>query len=292
MSSSFEKYQKKRLISSYFSVVLSTTLVLFLLGILGLLVLNTKKVADYYKEKIALTVYLKDSAKDVEIQQLQKTLALAEYTKSADFVSKETAAANLTADIGEDFVEYLGENPLLNSLDVYLNAAFVDSVKLEAIAAEISEKNFVAEVSFDKPLVSKLNANIKTIGLGILIACIFFAIVAALLINSSIRLSVYAKRFTIKTMQMVGATKGFIRKPFIWNSVKMGIIAAILALAGMAGALYYANKSVPDLQLTSDKMLIGIVFAGILVIGIFITLISSFLATQRFLNLRTDQLYY
>jgi cell division transport system permease protein len=292
MSSSFEKYQKKRLISSYFSVVLSTTLVLFLLGILGLLVLNTKKVADYYKEKIAVTVYLKDSAKDVEVQQLQKTLALAEYTKSADFVSKETAAANLTEDIGEDFVAYLGENPLLNSLDVYLNAAFVDSVKLEAIAAEISEKNFVEEVSFDKPLVSKLNANIKTIGLGILIACIFFAIVAALLINSSIRLSVYAKRFTIKTMQMVGATKGFIRKPFIWNSVKMGVIAAILALAGMAGALYYANKSLPELQLTSDKVLIGAVFAGILVIGVFITLISSFLATQRFLNLRTDELYY
>lgn len=292
MSSSFEKYQKKRLISSYFSVVLSTTLVLFLLGMLGLLVLNTKKVADYYKEKIALTVYLKDSAKDVEIKQLQKTLALAEYTKAAEFVSKETAAANLTEDIGEDFVAYLGENPLLNSLDVYLNAQFVDSEKLEAIAAEISEKNFVEEVSFDKPLVSKLNANIKKIGLGILIACIFFALVAALLINSSIRLSVYAKRFTIKTMQMVGATKGFIRKPFIWKSVKMGIIAAVLALAGMAGALYYANKSLPELQLTSDKVLIGSVFAGILVIGIFITLISSFLATQRFLNLRTDQLYY
>ena len=214
------------MISSYFSVVLSTTLVLFLLGVLGLLVLNTKKVADYYKEKIALTVYLKDSAKDVEIKQLQKTLALAEYTKSAEFVSKETAAANLTAEIGEDFVAYLGENPLLNSLDVYLKSEFVSGNELDEIAAEISEKNFVQEVSFDKPLVSKLNANIKNIGLGILIACIFFALVAALLINSSIRLSVYAKRFTIKTMQMVGATKGFIRKPFIWKSVKMGIIAA------------------------------------------------------------------
>ncbi|WP_046743048.1 cell division protein FtsX [Kordia zhangzhouensis] len=292
MSSSFEKYQKKRLISSYFSVVLSTTLVLFLLGILGLLVLNTKKVADYYKEKIALTVYLKDSAKDVEIEQLQKTLALATYTKSAAFVSKETAAANLTADIGEDFVEYLGENPLLNSIDVYIKSDFVSGEKLDSIAAEITEKNFVEEVSFDKPLVSKLNANIKRIGYGILIACIFFAIVAALLINSSIRLSVYAKRFTIKTMQMVGATKGFIRKPFIWNSIKMGIIAAILALAGMAGVLYYAHKTLPQLQLANDQLLIGAVFAGILVIGVLITLVSSFFATQRFLNLRTDQLYY
>lgn len=292
MSSSFEKYQKNRLISSYFSVVLSTTLVLFLLGILGLLVLNTKKVADYYKEKIALTVYLKDSAKDVEVKQLQKTLALAEYTKSADFVSKETAAANLTEDIGEDFVQYLGENPLLNSLDVYINAQFVSTEQLETIAAEISEKNFVEEVSFDKPLVSKLNANIKRVGLGILITCIFFAIVAALLINSSIRLSVYAKRFTIKTMQMVGATKSFIRRPFIWNGVKMGVIAAILALAGMAGVLYYVNKSLPQLQLANDKVLIGSVFAGIFLIGVFITWISSFFATQRFLNLRTDQLYY
>ncbi|WP_298417014.1 permease-like cell division protein FtsX [uncultured Kordia sp.] len=292
MSSSFEKYQKNRLISSYFSVVLSTTLVLFLLGILGLLVLNTKKVADYYKEKIALTVYLKDSAKDVEIKQLQKTLALAEYTKSADFVSKEAAAANLTEDIGEDFVQYLGENPLLNSLDVYMNAQFVSAEQLETIAAEISEKNFVSEVSFDKPLVSKLNANIKRIGLGILITCIFFALIAALLINSSIRLSVYAKRFTIKTMQMVGATKSFIRRPFIWNGIKMGIIAAILALAGMAGVLYYVNKSLPQLQLANDKILIGSVFAGIFLIGVLITWISSFFATQRFLNLRTDQLYY
>ncbi|PTX59289.1 cell division protein FtsX [Kordia periserrulae] len=291
MSSSFDKYQKKRLISSYFSVVLSTTLVLFLLGILGLLVLNTKKVADYYKEQVPMTIFFKNSAKDVEMQQLQKTLALADYTKSANFVSKDQAAVKLTDDIGEDFVAFLGENPLYNSLDVYLNSNFVSVEELEAIVKELSEKSFVNEVSYDKSLVSKLNANIKTIGFWILVACVFFAIVAALLINSSIRLSVYAKRFTIKTMQMVGATKGFIRKPFIWKSVKMGIIAAILALAGMAAMLYYANKSLPQLQLIDNKLLIGSVFAGILVIGILITLISSFFATQRYLNLRTDQLY-
>lgn len=291
MSSSFDKYQKKRLISSYFSVVLSTTLVLFLLGVLGLLVLNTKKVADFYKEKIPMTIFFKDSAKDVEMEQLQKTLALADYTKAANFVSKEEAAVKLTEDIGEDFVKFLGENPLYNSLDVYLNSNFVSVEELEAIVKELGEKSFVNEVSYDKSLVSKLNANIKTIGFWILVACIFFAFVAALLINSSIRLSVYAKRFTIKTMQMVGATKGFIRKPFIWKSVKMGIIAAILALAGMAGMLYYAHKSLPQLQLIDNKILIGSVFAGILVIGILITLISSFFATQRYLNLRTDQLY-
>lgn len=292
MSSSFEKYQKRRLISSYLSVILSTALVLFLLGVLGLLVLNTKKVADHFKEKIALTVYLKDSAKDVEIKQLQKTLALADYTKSADFVSKEVAAAKHSEDIGEDFIAYLGENPLLNSLDVYLNSEFVSVEKIDEIASEISTKNFVEEVSYDRPLVSKLNANIKKVSLGILAVCLFFTIAAVILINSSIRLSVYAKRFTIKTMQMVGATKRFIRKPFIWRGIQMGIIASILAMLGMAAIVYYADRFAPELKLMNNTMLMGAVFAGIFVIGILITWLSTFFATQRFLNLRTDELYY
>lgn len=292
MSSSFEKYQKRRLISSYFSVVLSTTLVLFLLGLLGLLVLNTKKVADYFKEQIAVSVYMKDSAKDVEIEQLEKTLALADYTKSVRFVSKEEAAAAHSEDIGEDFMEFLGANPLQNSLDVFLNADFVSTEKLTTIKEELLAKGFVEEVTYDAPLISGLNANIKKISLIVLLISAFFAFAAALLINSSIRLSVYAKRFTIKTMQMVGATKKFIRRPFIWKSIRLGILSAILALAGMAVVLYYFNKMFPDLQLTKDKMLFIPVFLGVFVLGILITWISTFFATQRFLNLRTEDLYY
>ncbi|PKV48386.1 cell division protein FtsX [Aquimarina sp. MAR_2010_214] len=292
MSSSFEKYQKRRLISSYFSVVISISLVLFLLGLLGLLVLNTKKVADHFKEKIALTIYLKDTAKDVEIKQLEKTLALAEYTKSTTFISKDEAAEEHSKDIGENFMDFLGYNPLQNSIDVYLKADFVDQVKIEEINASIIKKDFVDEVIYDKPLISLLNDNIKRISFWVLLISGVFTFIAVLLINSSIRLSVYSKRFIIKTMQMVGATKKFIRKPFVWKSVRLGMIGAMVALIGVGIVLYYLNKTFPELALLDDEILLIILFAGIFGIGVLITWISTFFATQRFLNLRTDELYY
>jgi cell division transport system permease protein len=292
MASSFEKYQKRRLISSYFSVVISISLVLFLLGLLGLLVLNTKKVADHFKEKIALSVYLKDTAKQVEIDQLQQSLALAEYTKSATFVSKEQAAEEHSATIGENFMEFLGYNPLQNSIDVYLLADFVSPTKLEEIQNEIMTKDFVDEVIYDKPLIVLLNDNIKKISLWVLVISAIFLFIAVLLINSSIRLSVYAKRFTIKTMQMVGATKGFIRRPFILKSIKLGILGSVVAIFGMFLVLFYLDKYFPQMQFLQDKFLIGSLFMFILLMGIFISWISTFFATQRFLNLRTDELYY
>ncbi|MCT8339565.1 cell division protein FtsX [Luteirhabdus pelagi] len=292
MASSFEKYQKRRLISSYFSVVISISLVLFLLGLLGLLVLNTKKVADHFKEKIALTVYLKDTAKQVEIEQLQQSLALAEYTKTATFISKEQAAEEHSETIGENFMEFLGENPLQNSIDVYLLADYVSPAQLEEITNEIMTKGFVDEVVYDKPLIALLNDNVKKISLWVLIISSVFLFIAVLLINSSIRLSVYAKRFTIKTMQMVGATKRFIRKPFIWKSMKLGMIGAVVALIGMGLVLYYLNKSFPELQLLEDQLLLIGLFVGVFLIGILISWLSTFFATQRFLNLRTDELYY
>lgn len=292
MASSFEKYQKRRLISSYFSVVLSISLVLFLLGLLGLLVINTKKVADHFKEKIALTIYLKDSAKEVEITQLKQSLALAEYTKSAEFISKEEAAEEHGETIGENFMEFLGYNPLQNSIDVYLLADYVSSAQLEEITNEISTKDFVEEIVYDKPLIALLNDNVKKISFWVLVISTIFTLIAVLLINSSIRLSVYAKRFTIKTMQMVGATKKFIRRPFIWKSVRLGILGSILAMIGMAVVLYFLDKNFTELQLIEDKILLIALFVFIFLMGVFITWISTFFATQRFLNLRTDELYY
>ena len=292
MSSSFEKYQKRRLVSSYFSVVISIALVLFLLGLLGLLVLNTKKIADHFKEQIALTIYLKDTAKEVEINQLKTSLTMAEYTKSARFVSKEEAAEAHSKAIGEDFMDFLGYNPLQNSIDVYLKADYITSGQVDTIASEITGKPFVDEVIYDKPLISLLNENVTRISFWILAISAIFTFIAVLLINSSIRLSVYSKRFIIKTMQMVGATKRFIRRPFIWKSVKLGMIGGLLALAGMGAVLYYMNKSFPELELLQDPYLLGGLFLGVFIAGIIITWLSTFFATQRFLNLKTDELYY
>lgn len=292
MSKSFEKYQKRRLITSYFSVVVSISLVLFLLGLLGLLVLNSKKVGDYFKEQIPIVVFLKDTAKEVEITQLKQSLALADYTKDAIYVTKEQAAEEHSATIGEDFMEYLGDNPLQNSIDVRLIADFVTPEKVEEIVGELKAKDFVDDVVYDQPLIEQLTANVAKISFWVLIIAGLFLLIAVLLINSSIRLSVYAKRFTIKTMQMVGATKRFIRMPFILKSVRLGFIGSVVAMAGMAVVLYYINKSFPDLQLLNDRLMIGAVFAFVFVMGLFITWLSTYFATQRFLNLRTDDLYY
>ncbi|MGA9238463.1 cell division protein FtsX [Robiginitalea sp.] len=292
MSKSFERYQRRKLISSYFSVILSIALVLFLLGVLGLLVLNTKKLADHFKEEITVSVFLKDSAKEVEIGQLQKSLVLSEYTKSAVFVSKDEAAEEHSAEIGEDFLEFLGYNPLKNSIDINLNADFVNTAQVDSIAQSIASQSFVEEVSFDRPTLDLLTRNVKRLGLGILIASALFTLIAVLLINSSIRLSIYSKRFIIKTMQMVGATKSFIRKPFIWTNIKLGMIGAILALLGLAGMLFYLNQNFPQLGLLQDMVQLGLVFAGVFAAGVLISLASTYFATQRFLNLRTDDLYY
>ncbi|GGH36105.1 cell division protein FtsX [Mangrovimonas yunxiaonensis] len=292
MSSSFERYQKRRLISSYFSVVLSIALVLFLLGLLGLLVLNAKKVSDHFKEQVVVTIYLKDSAKEVEVKQLEKSLAMADYVKATEYVSKDQAAELMKVENGEDFMDFLGYNPLQNSIDVTVKADFVTEEQLKKIADETTGKSFVEEVRYDSDLVTLMNNNVRKISFWILVLSAVFTVIAVLLINSSIRLSVYAKRFTIKTMQMVGATKHFIRKPFVWKSVRLGIIGALVAMIGMAVTLYYINKTFPELNFMSNQILIGSLFLIILLLGIVITWISTFIATQRFLNLKTDQLYY
>jgi len=270
MSKSFERYQKRKLISSYFSVVLSIGLVLFLLGVLGLLVLNTKKLADHFKEQIKISVFLKDSAKEVEVDQLQKSLVMADYTKSAVYVSKEDAAELHSTEIGENFLDFLGYNPLKNSIDVSLKADFVSTEQVEEIATELAKKDYVEEVSYDKPLIALLTENVKRISFWILIASAVFTLIAVLLINSSIRLSIYSKRFIIKTMQMVGATKRFIRRPFIWTNIKLGMLGSLLALIALGTVLYYVNMNFPELNLLQDFTILGILFVGVFVLGVLI----------------------
>jgi cell division transport system permease protein len=266
--------------------------VLFLLGCLGLLVLNAKTISDNFKEQVVVTIYLNDSAKEVEVKQLEKSLAMAEYTKSSVYVSKEEAAELMKAEYGDDFLDNVGQNPLQNSIDVHLKADFVTSEILTGITDDLSQKDFIQEIRYDDDLVELMNNNVKKITFWVLVISALFTLIAVLLINSSIRLAVYSKRFIIKTMQMVGATKTFIRRPFVFKSVQLGVIGAVVALIGMAIVLYYLNQTFPELELLQKPLIISILFIGIFGLGVLITWLSTFIATQRFLNLKTDQLYY
>lgn len=292
MPKSFEKYQKKRLRSSYLSVIVSIALVLFLIGLLGLLVLKTKALGQHFKEQITLSVFMKDAVAENEITKFVKELKALDYTKNVVFVSKEDAAILMQEEIGQDFLEFLGTNPLKNVVNIHLNSDFVTQERIKEIETSLVKNNLVHEISYDKPLIELLNKNIKRISLWVLIFSGLLTLIAVVLINSSIRLSVYSKRFIIKTMQMVGATKGFIRRPFIWTSIKLGIIGALIAIAALAGLSFYIEKQIPEISLLNNLELLAIVFGGVLLLGILITWISTFFATRRFLNLRTNELYY
>ena len=283
-----DKYQKRRLLSTYFSVVISISLVLFMVGVLGLLLLNSKKVADHFKEQIAFTIYISDSAKPIEVKQLQKSLTLRKETKSVRFISKEEAAESHANDIGEDFMEFLGYNPLLSSIDVYFISDYVSPAFLAELKRDFETRAYVSEVFYDIPLLEILDNNIKKITQGIIALSGFFIVIAILLINSSIRLSVYSKRLVIKTMQLVGATKRFIQRPFIWKHLQLGLLGALLACGSMSFLLFKLNERFPELNLLEQPEEAGLIFFIIIMMGVVITAASTFFATQRFLNLTTD----
>jgi cell division transport system permease protein len=265
--------------------------VLFVVGVLGLLVLNTQRVAQHVKEQIVLTVFLDNQAKEVEVEQLKTMLALAPFTRSATFISKAQAAQEHSAEIGEDFMDFLGYNPLKDAIDLRLKGSYVNTLSVDSISTMISDRSYVSEVVYDRPLIGLLNENIERISLLLLISCGFFLIVSILLINNSIRLSIYAKRMVIKTMQLVGARKGFIRRPFVRRYVLLGLLSALLACGGIWGLLQVAIDYVPNLSELMDIETILMAFGGVVLLSFVITSLSATLATQRYLNLKTDFLY-
>ncbi|OSY88734.1 cell division protein FtsX [Tenacibaculum holothuriorum] len=291
-TSSYDSFQKRRLQSSYVSVVVSISLVLFMIGVLGLVLLKSTRVANHFKEKVVMTLFLKDDVTKKQVTDLQKHIQKQGFTKRITYVTKEQAAKIYKRDLGEDFLKFLGDNPLKNGLDIYLKAEYVTPEKMTQIEKDFNKNNFVAEVNYDKPLVELLTKNIQRMSFWLLVLSGFFGLVAIILINSSIRLSIYSKRFNIKTMQMVGATKSFIRKPFIWQSIKLGLLGAVIAMICLGFLIYYVDKYIPTLALLKDYITLGYVAGGIIFVAFFITWISTFFATQRFLNLQTNDLYY
>ena len=292
MSSKFESYQNRRLRSSYFSVVISIALVLFMVGFLGLVLLKSSQVANHFKEEIVMTLFLKNETSKEQIKNLRNSLKKEEFVSNIVFIDKEEAAKFYAEDLGEDFIAYLGTNPLKNSIDIYLKPDFVTPIKMEQISKRFQKNSFVFEVSYDKTLVTFLTQNIQKVSFWLFIISSFFGLIALILINSSIRLSIYSKRFNIKTMQMVGATKRFIRKPFLWRSVKLGFLGAFISFLGLGIVIYYIDKKIPTLELLSDYSVMIYISSGIVIVAFIISWLSTFFATQRFLNLQTEELYY
>ncbi len=292
MSKKETNITKRRLRSSYITSIISISLVLFLLGMLGLLVLNAKRLSIYVKENIGFSVILNENVKEVDIILLQKSLDAAEFVKSTKYITKEEAAKELQHDLGEDFIEFLGFNPLLASIEVNLYAEYANPDSIEVIEKNFKQYDQIKEVFYQKSLVSLVNENIRKISIIILVFSGLLFLVAITLINSTIRLSVYSKRFIINTMQLVGATGGFIRRPFLYKSAGNGIIAALIAIGFLSGVLYLVQQEFKEVVNFKDIEIIGSLFIGVLIIGIIINWISTFFAVTKYLRMKVDKLYY
>jgi cell division transport system permease protein len=287
-----EDISKGRLRSSYLTQIVSISLVLFLLGLLGFVLINARALSDYFRESLSFSVMLDEDAKEADIRMLQKDLDAKHFVKSTEYISKEQAAENLKEDLGEDFLTFMGYNPLLPSIDVYLLADYTHPDSVLNIESYLMEYDVVNEVYFQESFLHLINENVKKISAFLLIFSGLLLFISLTIINNTIRLSVYSKRFIIRTMQLVGATRSFIRRPFLLRSIVHGIIAALLSVVLLMAILFFVEKEFYLLFSLQDIGLILFLFGGIVLIGILINLVSTFFSVTKYLGISEDKLYY
>jgi cell division transport system permease protein len=285
-------YSKTRLRSSYLTLVISMSLVLFLLGVLGLVLINARELSDYLRESISFWIMLDDQAKEPDIRMLQKDLDAKAYVKSTEYVSKDAAAVKMKKELGEDFITFLGDNPLPPTIDVYLHAGFTSPDSVAKIEKYVREYTFVKEVSVPESLLFLINENVKKISLFLLVISAFLFLIALTIINNTIRLSIYSRRFLIRTMQLVGATRAFIRGPFLIQSAIQGLLAALVAMSLLIGLLYLIEKEFFLMFSFESTYLLFLLGASIIITGILINVISTFFSVNRYLSISEDKLYY
>lgn len=286
-----DKYYNRKIRTSHFSTVISITLVLFMLGLLGMLVLNTRKLSNYAKENIGFSIMIKEGVKEAEIMALLKKLDTEEYVKSTEYIPKDKAAIQLKKELGEDFIGFLGYNPLLPTIDLRLKADFASLESVKGIEKKLLSNPEVKEVFYQKDLLEMVNQNMERISLIILGFSVVLMIIAIALINNTIRLSVYSRRFIIRTMQLVGATRHFIRKPFIQNGIIDGLVGAIVANGLLMVVMYFLFQEIPELiQMVDLAFYVGL-FVTILVMGIMISWFCTWLSVRKYLRMKTDELY-
>lgn len=291
MSRTEDTLSRRRLQTSTATTIISISLVLFMLGLLGLIVLHAQKLSDYVKENIGFSVIIKEEVKETGIIEFQKKLDLEPFVKSTEYITRERAAEELTKDLGEDFVDFLGYNPLLASIDIRMNADYANNDSLKILEKKLLESPIVKEVFYHKSLVDLVNQNIRRISFVILAFTLVLLLISVALINNTIRLSVYSKRFIIKSMLLVGATQRFVRKPFLLKSLLHGFISALIAIALLGLVLYFSRQALPELVDLQDIDMFLALFGIVTALGLFITGISTLFAVSKFLRISNDKLY-
>jgi len=283
---------KGRLFNAYFVSTLSITLVLFLIGLLSFVTFNARYFNNYIRENIGLTLVLNEDVREADLLRLQKELSAQAEVKSATYVNSENAAEQLKSELGEDFLGFLGYNPLHATIDVKLNAAYTQNDSLSNLENKFLEFPNVEEVYYQRNLVSLINENTNKIGLLLLGLGVVMLLIFVTLINNTIRLSIYSKRFIINTMLLVGATRNFIRKPFIGQSIAFGLLGALIANISLTFVIISYRNQFKEIINYQTSQVILLVFSIVIVAGLLISWISTTFAVNKFLRLRYDELFY
>ena len=281
--------KNRRLFTSYISITIIMSVVLFLFGFFGIFFISSNSIANSFKENFSVSIFFKEDAKNIEITQLQNEILMSDYVEKLKYVSKDEAVLLMKEEYGQDFIKELGFNPLVNSIDFNLKSEYVEATLLDSISKLIENKNYVDEIVYDKNLINIINDNIIRISLWLMPSIIILLIITFLVINSSIRLSIYSNRQLIKTMQLVGATKAFIRKPFIKINIFLSLISSIISISAIILLIYYIDLNISFIDNISIESVITL-FLIILSLGLFISYISTFFATQNILKIKADNL--
>lgn len=281
--------KNKRLVTSYFSIVIIMSIVLFLYSFFGLFLISSDSIINKFKEDFTVSIYLKENVKNIEINQLRNELLMSNFIDKVNYISKEEAVAIMKEEYGEEFIKSLGFNPLLGSIDINLKSNYVNSKKLDSISRLILKKNYIDEIIYDRDFINMINNNIKKISFWIIPSIIFSLLITFLIINSSIRLSIYAKRNIIKTMQLVGATRSFIRVPFIKTNLLLSLISSTIAIISILILIDFFDSNI-DFYNYVELNSIFLLLSSVVVLGFIISIVSTFFATQNILNIDTKKL--
>jgi len=284
-----KKIKNKRLITSYISIVIIMSIVLFLFGFFGVFVISSSSIANSFKENFSISIFFKENAKQIEVSELQNQLLMSDYLEKLTYVSKENAVLIMKEEYGEDFIKDLGYNPLVNSIDINLKSKYVETIKIDSISEIIKMNKYVDEIVYDKNLITLINENIKKVSFWLVPSIIIFLLITFLIINSSIRLSIYSNRQLIKTMQLVGATKSFIRKPFLKTNALLSIISSLFSISLLLSMLYYLDINLNFFN-SIELNTIFTLCSTIILLGFVISYISTYFATQNILKIKADQL--
>lgn len=287
-----KKIIRRRIIRSYVCSVITISMVLFLVGFFALLALNGRELARYLRQNVKISVMLKDTVSERNAIAICRDVARLKQVKSAELISKERGTEQMKQMLGSDFLDIFEANPIPISIDLQLNASFFDAVSIGQLRGELLKNKSIDDVVYQDSVISAMNRNIRNIGFVIVVFIALLLFISIILINNTVRLNIFSKRFSIHTMNLVGATKQFIRRPFLYNAIFQGVLSGVIALLALLGLVWLAHNQFSASFILVSRQMLYFIAGGVVLLGVLICLVCTLFVVNRMVSMSVDELYY